>query len=131
MLNQLGQGASNGVQPQSAGNGAGRCSSGSFTPLEVAPTVEGATGPDPRLVAVAEQYAAANGIPLGRQAEYAKIDPERGGLRGYAARTAKGADITAIERQPLLPSFRSVRTEHARYKTVGNLNNRKDKATFA
>lgn len=45
--------------------------------LPGAPTVRGFTGPDPRLVAVAEQYARDNGITLRRQAEYAQVDPER------------------------------------------------------
>jgi hypothetical protein len=45
--------------------------------LPGAPTVRGFTGPDPRLVAVAEQYARDNGIELRRQAEYAQVDPER------------------------------------------------------
>ena len=45
--------------------------------LPGAPTVQGFTGPDPRLVAVAEQYARDNGITLRRQAEYAQVDPER------------------------------------------------------
>lgn len=46
-------------------------------PLPGAPTIKGATGPDPRLVAVAEQYARDNGITLRRQAEYVKVDPQR------------------------------------------------------
>lgn len=64
-------------QPQPTGNGAGRYSSGSLAPLEGAPTVAGASGPDPRLVAVAEQYAADNGIALRRQAEFVEVDPAR------------------------------------------------------
>jgi hypothetical protein len=46
-------------------------------PLLGAPRIQGFTGPDPRLVAVAEQYARDNGITLRRQAEYVQIDPER------------------------------------------------------
>jgi hypothetical protein len=57
--------------------GTGGYSSGGLTPLEGAPTVVGAAGPDPELVAVAEQYAAANGIDLRRQAEFVEVDPER------------------------------------------------------
>ncbi len=49
----------------------------SLAPLEGAPRVSGATGPDPGLVAVAEQYAADNGITLRRQAYYAKVDEDR------------------------------------------------------
>jgi hypothetical protein len=57
--------------------GAGRYSSGGLAPLEGAPNVVGAAGPDPELVAVAERYAAANGIDLRRQAEFVEVDPER------------------------------------------------------
>jgi hypothetical protein len=57
--------------------GTGGYSSGGLTPLEGAPTVVGAAGPDPELVAVAEQYAAANGIDLRRQAEFVEVDSER------------------------------------------------------
>lgn len=60
-----------------AGDRAGRYASGSLAPLEGAPTVAGAAGPDPRLVSVAEQYARDNGIDLRRQAEFADVDPER------------------------------------------------------
>ena len=55
-------------------------------PLPGAPRVQGFTGPDPRLVAVAEQYARDNGITLRRQAEYIQVDPER------AARIAEAYD---------------------------------------
>lgn len=48
-----------------------------LTPLPGAPKVPGFHGPDPRLVAVAEQYARDNGITLRRQAEYVQVDPER------------------------------------------------------
>ena len=63
------------------------------TPLPGAPRVEGFTGPDPRLVAVAEQYAKDNGITLRRQAEYVQVDPER------AARIAQ-----AYEAMPHVPN---------------------------
>ena len=45
--------------------------------LPGAPDVEGATGPDPRIVSVAEQYARANGIDLKRQARYVHVDVAR------------------------------------------------------
>jgi hypothetical protein len=48
-----------------------------LSPLPDAPRVKGFTGPDPRLVAVAEKYASDNGITLRRQAEYVDVDPER------------------------------------------------------
>lgn len=47
-------------------------------PLEGAPTVSGATGPDANIVRVAEQYAFNNGIEIGRQSSYVQVDPERG-----------------------------------------------------
>jgi len=47
-------------------------------PLAGAPRVQGATGPDPMLVAVAEAYAEANGISYRRQAEFVEVDAERG-----------------------------------------------------
>ncbi|WP_347852399.1 hypothetical protein, partial [Planktomarina sp.] len=53
-----------------SGSGRRRDSSGSLAPLEGAPTVRGATGPDEGLVAVAEQYALDNGIDLRRQSEF-------------------------------------------------------------
>jgi hypothetical protein len=48
----------------------------SLAPLEGAPVIQGATGPDPRLVDVAEAYAQANNIPYTRQGEYVEINPE-------------------------------------------------------
>ena len=58
-------------------DGGGGYSAGSLAPLEGAPTVAGASGPDANLVAVAEQYARDNGIQLRRQARYVDVDPER------------------------------------------------------
>ena len=46
-------------------------------PLPGAPKVAGATGPDPRLTAVAERYARSAGIPYSRQSEYVEIDEDR------------------------------------------------------
>ena len=65
------------VRADRRGRGTGGYSSRGLTPLEGAPTVVGAAGPDPELVAVAEQYAAANGIDLRRQAEFVEVDAER------------------------------------------------------
>ena len=67
-----------------------------LAPLEGAPNVRGNTGPDPRLVAVAEQYARDNGVPLKRQAEYVDVDPER------AARIADAYD--AMQHAPQDPA---------------------------
>lgn len=61
----------------------------SLAPLPGAPAVRGFHGPDPRLVAVAEQYARDNGIELKRQAEYVKVDEDR------ARRIAKAYDEMA------------------------------------
>lgn len=58
-------------------DGGGRDSSGGLAPLEGAPNVRGASGPDPRLVEVAEQYARSVGIELRRQAEYVQVDEDR------------------------------------------------------
>lgn len=66
-----------GDAPAQTGERGGGYSGGTLAPLEGAPIVEGATGPDPRLVAVAEQYARDNGIDLKRQAVYVDVDPER------------------------------------------------------
>jgi len=49
----------------------------SRTPLEGAPIRAGATGPDPAVNAAAERYAETYGIPLARQSEYVRVDPER------------------------------------------------------
>ena len=65
------------VQSKRPGDGRGRTDSRKTTPLKGAPTVRGINGPDPQLVAVAEQYAAANGIDLKRQSEYVEVDEER------------------------------------------------------
>lgn len=69
-----------------AGDGRRTEESRRLAPLEGAPNVRGNTGPDPKLVAVAEQYARDNGVPLKRQAEYVDVDPER------AARIADAYD---------------------------------------
>ena len=70
------------VAGQDAGEGAGVGGDGrgsdqgrGLAPLEGAP--RNLQGPIPELVAVAERYARDNGIPFGRQAEYAEVDPER------------------------------------------------------
>ena len=87
---------------QQTGDRAGRYSSGSLAPLPGAPAVAGAAGPDPRLVAVAEQYARERGIDLRRQASYAVVDPER------AARIA-----AAYEAMPHAPNDPAVKEAYA------------------
>ena len=67
----------NGLGSQRPGNGRGRYSSGGLAPLKGAPAIAGATGPDPRLVSVAEKYAESAGIPFSRQPEYYEVNRER------------------------------------------------------
>jgi len=78
---------------------AGRYARGGLAPLAGAPSVAGAAGPDPRLVAVAERYARENGIDLKRQAEYVQVDPAR------AERIA--AAYAAMEHAPQNPQVRA------------------------
>ena len=59
-------------------NAGGRTGTRSLAPLEGTPSVRGAEGPDPRLVAVAETYARENGFTLYRQSEYVTVDDDRG-----------------------------------------------------
>ena len=92
------QEAANAGRLEQAGNGRGREEGRNLAPLEGAPSVPGFNGPDSRLVEVAERYAAANGIQLRRQAEYARVDPER------AARIA-----AAYEAMPHAPQDPAVR----------------------
>jgi hypothetical protein len=70
----------------------------SLAPLEGAPTVAGATGPDPAIVAVAEQYARDQGITLRRQAAYVEVDEAR------AARIA--AAYEAMPHSPQNPAVK-------------------------
>ena len=65
------------LQSQLPRDRGGRDEGGGLAPLEGAPAVAGAAGPDPDLVAVAERYAAENGIVLRRQAEYVEVDEDR------------------------------------------------------
>jgi hypothetical protein len=65
-----------GVGSERTGDGGGRAAGRSLAPLEGAPRIEGATGPDARLNTVAEDYARSIGIDLKRQAVFAKVDDE-------------------------------------------------------
>jgi hypothetical protein len=65
------------IRSKPTGDRTGRTESSAIAPLEGAPTIQGVNGPDPQLVAVADQYAKDNGIPFKRQAEYVKVDEER------------------------------------------------------
>jgi hypothetical protein len=48
-----------------------------LAPLEGSPSVQGFSGPDPRLISIAEQYAKDNGIDYRRQSEYVQVDEDR------------------------------------------------------
>jgi hypothetical protein len=94
------QGADAGAGSRRAsGDGAGRTASGSLAALPGAPTVRGATGPDPSLVAVAESYAREAGISLARQAEFVKADPARGAriAEAYEAMEHAPQDPAVVE----------------------------------
>ena len=65
------------VQSKRTGDGGRRADSRKIAPLKGAPSVKGINGPDPQLVAVAEDYAAKNGIDLKRQSEYVEVDEDR------------------------------------------------------
>lgn len=65
------------VQSERTGDRTRRDESRKIETLEGAPTIQGATGPDTKLVAVADKYAADNGIDLKRQSEYVVVDEER------------------------------------------------------
>jgi hypothetical protein len=57
-------------------DGEGSYAGGKLAPLDGAPKGAGQLGPDPSLVAVAERYAAQNGINLKRQGEYVQVNEE-------------------------------------------------------
>jgi len=86
------------VQSERAGERGGREEVRGLAPLEGAPSVPGFSGPDPRLVEVAEQYAKDNGISLKRQSAYAEVDEE------FAKRIAQ-----AYEEMPHAPNDPAVR----------------------
>jgi GNAT superfamily N-acetyltransferase len=86
------------LQPAGAGERTGRQEVGRLAPLEGAPSVQGINGPDPQLVAVAEKYAAENGIDLKRQSEYVTVDEDR------ARRIA--AEYEKMEHNPKDPKVR-------------------------
>lgn len=58
-------------------DGSGRQAGRGVAPLEGAPRVQGASGPDLNLVRVAEDYARSIGIDLKRQSEFVEVDEER------------------------------------------------------
>jgi hypothetical protein len=68
-----------GVTEDQSGRGdrGGRDSGRGTAPLAGAPTVQGATGPDPEIVNVAEAYAATNNIPYSPQESYVEVDEDR------------------------------------------------------
>ncbi|MGC4008873.1 MAG: hypothetical protein QM805_07780 [Pseudomonas sp.] len=99
------------------GDGTRRHQGGSTAPLEGAPTVAGATGPDQRLISVAEDYARSIGVDLKRQAEYARVDPDR------AKRIASAYD--AMRHDPLDPKVQEayadlIEQTKAQYKALAD-----------
>jgi len=66
-----------GATEQRGGDRGGREAGGSEAPLPGAPTVEGASGPDPKLNSVAQDYARQAGIDLTRQEQYVEVDVDR------------------------------------------------------
>jgi len=55
-----------------------RLQSRSFTPLEGAPAIQGATGPIPEIAVIAEEYAEDYGLPERKQRSYVKVPKDRG-----------------------------------------------------
>ena len=110
--------------PTAAGEaGAGRGDRGrgqevrGAAPLEGAPNIRGATGPDPRLISVAEKYASDNGIDLRRQGKYVEVDEP------LAARIAEAFD--AMEHDPSNPQVKAAYAElikqtRAQYDALAN-----------
>lgn len=72
-------------------------------PLEGAPRVQGASGPDQNLVLVAERYARENGIDLRRQGEYVDVD------EALAVRIADAFE--AMEHDPSNPQVKAAYAE--------------------
>jgi hypothetical protein len=62
---------------QRAGDGRGRDPGRRLAPLAGAPSVQGAAGPDARIVSAAEDYAQSKGIDLRRQSEFVTVDEGR------------------------------------------------------
>lgn len=93
------KGAESDVRPKLAGDRGRWYSSRGLAPLEGAPAVQGFHGPDPRLVSVAERYAAANRIPLRRQAEYVKVDEDVARRIGQAYEEMKHAPNDPVVRE--------------------------------
>jgi hypothetical protein len=77
-LPNLAQNEKGNIQSERTGDGrTARPAISKNAPLEGAPTIQGATGPDPGLVSVAEKYADENDIDLKRQGEYVELDEQR------------------------------------------------------
>ena len=67
------------VRSLRGGDGRGRDQGRGRAPLDGAPIIAGATGPDPDINAAAESYAEKFGITLKRQQEYVTVDPDIAG----------------------------------------------------
>lgn len=99
-------------RPEQTGDRGRRYSGGGLAPLEGAPVVQGATGPDPRIVAVAEQYARDNGIDFRRQSEYAQVDPERGARIAQAYQDMAHAPQDPAVREAYADLIRQTRAQY-------------------
>lgn len=66
-----------GTEPGGRGDRGGRPEGRGLAPLEGAPRIQGASGPDLNLVRVAEDYARSIGIDLKRQSEFVQVDEDR------------------------------------------------------
>jgi hypothetical protein len=65
-----------------------------LAPLAGSPSVEGFSGPDPRLVSIAEQYAKDSGISYKRQRTYVEVDEDR--ARRIADAYDKNANLESL-----------------------------------
>lgn len=99
------------------GDRGGRDQGRGLAPLEGAPVIQGATGPDANLVSVAERYAQENEIPYRRQGEYVDVDPQ------FSGRVARAYD--AMIHDPQSPAVKEayadlIRQTRAQYDALVN-----------
>lgn len=100
------------IQRSATRDGSRRDSGRSLAPLAGAPVVRDATGPDPSLVAVAQQYAARNGIDLRRQESYAQVDPERAARIAQAYAQMRHAPQDQAVREAYVDLIRQTRAQY-------------------
>jgi hypothetical protein len=83
-----------------------------LAPLRGAPTEQGISGPDPAIVDVAREYARANGIPFGRQSEYATVNVERARRIADAYAQMKDDPDNPVVREAYLELARQTRAQY-------------------